>query len=58
MASLFRLGQLLKGKAATYTITKQLHESIWLATYVEIYFRALESRADLQETAANKANKL
>ncbi|KFZ09115.1 hypothetical protein V501_05700 [Pseudogymnoascus sp. VKM F-4519 (FW-2642)] len=32
MAALFRLGQLLKGKASTYTITKQLHESIWLAT--------------------------
>ncbi|KAH8727009.1 serine/threonine protein kinase [Phaeosphaeriaceae sp. PMI808] len=31
MASLFRLGQLLKGRASTYTITKQLHESIWLA---------------------------
>jgi hypothetical protein len=48
MASLFRLGQLLKGKASIYTITKQLHESIWLATYMEIYFYALESEANLQ----------
>ncbi|OAL27499.1 hypothetical protein AYO20_09782 [Fonsecaea nubica] len=32
MASLFRLGQLLRGSAGTYTIQKQLHESIWLAT--------------------------
>ncbi|KAH6724013.1 putative serine/threonine protein kinase [Leptodontidium sp. MPI-SDFR-AT-0119] len=30
MASLFRLGQLLKGRMGTYTVTKQLHESIWL----------------------------
>ena len=34
MASLFRLGQLLRGNVGTYTIQKQLHESIWLATYV------------------------
>lgn len=27
------LGQLLKDKASNYTITKQLHESMWLATY-------------------------
>ncbi|EPE24109.1 Protein kinase-like (PK-like) [Glarea lozoyensis ATCC 20868] len=32
MASRFRLGQLIKGKANTYTITKPLHECIWLAT--------------------------
>jgi len=31
MGSLLKPGQLLKGKACTYTITKQLHESTWLA---------------------------
>jgi hypothetical protein len=34
MTSLFRLGQLLRGNVGTYTIQKQLHESIWLAMYV------------------------
>lgn len=47
MASLFRLGQLLKGKASTYIITKQLHESIWLATYEIYLFCALESQTNL-----------
>jgi hypothetical protein len=46
-ASLFRLGQFLKGKANTYTITKQLHESIWLVTYEFSPFYASESRANL-----------
>jgi len=47
MASLFRLGQLLKGKVSIYTITRQLHESIWLATY-EIYLSGVfESWTDL-----------
>ncbi|KAF2189963.1 kinase-like protein [Zopfia rhizophila CBS 207.26] len=31
MTSPFRLGQILKGKLSVYTITKQLHQSIWLA---------------------------
>lgn len=33
MSPLFRLGQLLKGKMGVYTVTKQLHQSIWLALY-------------------------
>ncbi|OJD14129.1 hypothetical protein AJ78_05504 [Emergomyces pasteurianus Ep9510] len=33
MAQLFRLEQLLKGKSGCYTITKELQEGIWLATY-------------------------
>jgi hypothetical protein len=33
MGSLLQVGQLLRGKASTYIINKQLHESIWLATY-------------------------
>lgn len=53
-ASLFRLGQLLKGKASIYTITKQLHESIWLATYMEIYFYALESEANRQGNSSHQ----
>ncbi|KFZ12317.1 hypothetical protein V502_07148 [Pseudogymnoascus sp. VKM F-4520 (FW-2644)] len=32
MTSTLRLGQILKGSLSTYTITKQLHSSIWLAT--------------------------
>lgn len=26
-------GQLFKGKVSAYTITKQLHQSVWLAVY-------------------------
>lgn len=34
MTSTLRLGQILKGSLSTYTITKQLHSSVWLATYL------------------------
>lgn len=50
MASIFWLGQLLKGKASTYTITKQLHECIWLATYGIYCICALEPRTDLHSS--------
>lgn len=33
MASLLRLGQLLKGRIGIYVIRKQVHESVWLAKY-------------------------
>ncbi|OBT60781.1 hypothetical protein VE03_09959 [Pseudogymnoascus sp. 23342-1-I1] len=32
MSSTLRLGEILKGNLSTYTITKQLHPSVWLAT--------------------------
>ncbi|KAL2217265.1 serine/threonine protein kinase [Thermoascus aurantiacus ATCC 26904] len=32
MSSLLKLGQSLKGRASTYTITKQLYEFVWLTT--------------------------
>jgi len=38
MSSLWKPDQLLKGKACTYTITKQLHESTWLAMYGGLSF--------------------
>lgn len=47
MASLFRLGQLLKGRMGTYTVTKQLHEPIWLAAYEIHPFYTPEFRTDL-----------
>lgn len=34
MASLFRLGQVLRGNAGQYVITKQLQDTVWLATFV------------------------
>jgi len=47
MSSLLRIGQLLRGKTGTYTIIKQLHESIWLARYEIYLFCALSCRTDL-----------
>ncbi|KFY43571.1 hypothetical protein V495_03882 [Pseudogymnoascus sp. VKM F-4514 (FW-929)] len=32
MTTTLRLGQILKGNLSTYTLTKQLHDSVWLAT--------------------------
>jgi serine/threonine protein kinase len=34
MSSLFRLGQVLKGRLDSYTITKELRETVWFAEYV------------------------
>jgi hypothetical protein len=34
MASLFRLGQVLRGKSGRYIITKQIQETVWFAKYV------------------------
>lgn len=58
MAAHFRLGQLLKGKASTYAITKQLHESIWLATYEmsSMYFFALRPGPTNQRVNSNQCD--
>jgi serine/threonine protein kinase len=34
MPSLFRLGQVLKGRIDSYTITKELRETVWFAKYI------------------------
>ena len=31
MSSLFRIGQILKGRVGTYTVTKQIQETVWFA---------------------------
>jgi len=31
MSSLFRIGQVLKGRIGTYTITNELQETVWFA---------------------------
>lgn len=54
MASLLRLGQLLKGRASTYTITKQLHECIWLATYGIYLSCAFEPQTDYCRNLSNQ----
>jgi hypothetical protein len=33
MSALFRTGQVLKGRAGTYTITKQGQDTVWFAKY-------------------------
>jgi hypothetical protein len=38
MLPLFRLGQVLKGRAGTYTITKQIQDGVWFAKYVTCAF--------------------
>lgn len=43
MLSLFRTGQILKGRAATYAITKQVQETVWFA-----------KNQDIQETVVIK----
>lgn len=54
MASLFRLGQLLRGSAGTYIIQKQLHESIWLATYVVFALTVLSTDFDFVGATVSK----
>jgi len=34
MASILRLGQVLRGKFGTYTISKQLQDTAWFAKFV------------------------
>jgi hypothetical protein len=58
MASPFRLGQLLRGSVGTYTIQKQLHGSIWLATYggkTIILLTALQTDIYFTGATVNKA---
>jgi hypothetical protein len=31
MSSLFRIGQVLKGRASQYTITKEIQDTVWFA---------------------------
>jgi hypothetical protein len=31
MSSLFRTGQVLKGRASKYTITKEIQDTVWFA---------------------------
>lgn len=31
MLSLFRIGQVLKGRVSTYTIIKEVQDTVWLA---------------------------